>query len=141
MRGWIGDIGRIARDNDAFRRVVWTGTHVQLTAMRLQPGENIGLEAHPHLDQFLRIEEGRVRVDLGPEEDQIEEHHELDAGAAFVVPAGTWHDVVNVGTSDVTLSSLYSPPEHPDGAIHRTKEQAEEAEAAHEATDGTSTSP
>lgn len=138
MRGWVGDIGRNARDNEAFRRVVWTGTHVQLTVMRLAPGEDIGLEAHPHLDQFLRIEEGRVRLDLGPEEDQIEEHHELDAGAAFVVPAGTWHDVVNVGSSDVTLSSLYSPPEHPDGAIHRTKE---EAEAAHEATDGTSTSP
>ena len=128
MLGWTGNIEQLTLDNDAFRTVVYTGEHTQLTLMRLAPGEDIGLEAHPHLDQFLRVERGRARVEFGLSKDQIEETHEVEDDWAVIVPAGVWHNVVNTGDEDVKLYSLYSPPEHPDGTIHPTKRDAEAAE-------------
>ena len=128
MLGWVGNIEEITTRNDTFRTVVYTGKHTQLTVMRLAPGEDIGLESHPHLDQFLRLEQGRARVELGPAEDSIEETHEVEDDWAFIVPAGVWHNVVNIGDTEVKLYSLYSPPEHPDGTVHRTKAEAEAAE-------------
>ena len=125
MLGWVGNIERITKENETFRTVVFTGSHTQLTVMRLAPGEDIGLESHPHLDQFLRIEQGRARVEFGPREDSIEELHEVEDDWAFIVPAGVWHNVVNVGDTDVKLYSLYSPPEHPDGTVHPTKADAD----------------
>ncbi len=126
--GWVGNIERITTENETFRTVVFTGPHTQLTVMRLAPGEEIGLESHPHLDQFLRIEQGRARVEFGLHEDSIEELHEVEDDGAFIVPAGVWHNVVNVGDTDLKLYSLYSPPEHPDGTVHHTKEDADAAE-------------
>jgi mannose-6-phosphate isomerase-like protein (cupin superfamily) len=131
MLGWIGDIEKITLDNDTFRTVVHTGAHTQLTVMRLGPGEEIGWEMHDHLDQFLRIEEGAAELDLGASEDAVDESHPVGADWAFIVPAGTWHNVRNVGDADVKLYSLYSPPEHPDGTVHRTKAEADAAEAEH----------
>jgi mannose-6-phosphate isomerase-like protein (cupin superfamily) len=131
MLGWVGDIEEITLDNDNFRTVVFTGGHTQLTLMRLAPGEDIGLEAHPHLDQFLRIERGRARVELGSTPGKIEETHDVREDWAFIVPAGVWHNVVNTGDQELKLYSLYSPPEHPDGTVHRTKEDAQREE--HEA--------
>jgi mannose-6-phosphate isomerase-like protein (cupin superfamily) len=128
MLGWIGNVEQATLDNDTFRTVLFTGEHTQLTVMRLGPGEDIGREAHPHLDQFLRIEQGSARVELGRSEDQIDETHEVEDDWAMIVPAGVWHNVVNTGTGDMKLYSLYSPPEHPDGAVHRTKADAERAE-------------
>ena len=128
MLGWVGNIERITTQNETFRTVIHTGAHTQLTVMRLGPGEDIGLESHPHLDQFLRIEQGRARLELGLREDSIEETHEVEDDWAFIVPAGVWHNVVNVGDTDLKLYSLYSPPEHPDGTVHRTKAEAEAAE-------------
>ena len=128
MLGWVGNIEDITTRNETFRTVVYTGQHTQLTVMRLAPGEDIGLESHPHLDQFLRLEQGRARVEFGPAEDSIEETHEVEDDWAFIVPAGVWHNVVNIGDTDVRLYSLYSPPEHPDGTVHRTKAEAEAAE-------------
>lgn len=128
MLGWIGDIEQITLDNDNFRTVVFTGGHTQLTLMRLAPGEDIGLEAHPHLDQFLRLEQGRARVEFGSSEDEIEETHDVQEDWAFIVPAGVWHNVVNIGDQDVKLYSLYSPPQHPHGTVQRTKQDAEKAE-------------
>ena len=128
MLGWVGDIEQLTVDNDNFRTVVHTGEHMQLTLMRLRPGEDIGREAHPHLDQFLRLEGGRARVEFGRSEQHIDETHEVEDDWAIIVPAGVWHNVVNTGDDDVKLYSLYSPPEHPDGTIHRTKEDAEAAE-------------
>ncbi len=128
MLGWIGDIERATLQNEAFRTVLFTGEHVQLTVMRLAPGEDIGREAHPHLDQFLRIESGRGRVEFGPSEQMIEETHDVADDWAIIIPAGIWHNVVNTGEDDMKLYSLYSPPEHPDGVIHRTKAEAEAAE-------------
>jgi mannose-6-phosphate isomerase-like protein (cupin superfamily) len=96
--------------------------------MSLRPGEEIGWESHGHLDQFLRLEQGQARVEFGRTKDAIDETHEVEDDWAFIVPAGVWHNVVNIGTDDVKLYSLYSPPQHPDGTVHRTKAEAEAAE-------------
>jgi mannose-6-phosphate isomerase-like protein (cupin superfamily) len=131
MLGWIGDIEKTTLDNDNFRRVVYTGAHTQLTVMRLRPGEEIGWEAHPNLDQFLRIEQGTARVEFGKTEANVDETHAVEDDWAIIVPAGVWHNVVNTGDGEVKLYSLYSPPEHPDGTVHRTKAGADAAEAEH----------
>lgn len=131
MLGWIGNIERATLDNTTFRTVVFTGDHTQLTVMRLAAGEDIGWEAHHDRDQFLRIERGQARVELGASEGRIDEQHDVEDDWAIVVPAGVWHNVVNTGAGEVKLYSLYSPPEHPAGTVHRTKADAEAAEHAH----------
>ena len=130
LLGWVGDIEQLTLDNLNFRTVVYTVEHTQLTLMRLAPGEDIGREAHPHLDQFLRLEQGQARVEFGTSEDTIEETHDVSEDWAIIVPAGVWHNVVNTGDGELKLYSLYSPPEHPDGTIHRTKQDAEAADQA-----------
>jgi mannose-6-phosphate isomerase-like protein (cupin superfamily) len=132
MIGWIDDIEKITLENGNFRAVIHTGTHLQLTVMRLAPGEEIGWEMHDHLDQFLRVEQGDAAVDLGRSEDRVEETHEVSDDWAVIVPAGTWHNVRNTGSRDVKLYSIYTPPEHPDGTIHATKADAEAAEHNHQ---------
>jgi mannose-6-phosphate isomerase-like protein (cupin superfamily) len=128
MLGWVEDIERATLENENFRTVLHTGEHVQLTVMRLQPGEDIGRERHPHTDQFLRIESGTGRVEFGRNEDAVDETHDVEDDWAIVVPAGVWHNVVNTGDGDLKLYSLYAPPEHPDGTVHRTKADAMAAE-------------
>ncbi len=128
MIGWVGDIERTTLENENFRTVLFTGAHMQLTVMRLAPGEEIGLEVHPDRDQFLRVERGRVRVEFGTGEGTIDETHEIADDGAVIVPGGTWHNVVNIGEFDVHLYSLYAPPEHADGTVHRTKAEADAAE-------------
>lgn len=128
MLGWVGDIERATLDNDNFRTVLFTGAHTQLTTMRLAPGENIGLEAHHDRDQFLRLEQGQARVELGRTEGSVDETHEVSADWAVIVPAGVWHNVFNTGADELKLYSLYSPPEHPPETVHRTKADAEAAE-------------
>jgi mannose-6-phosphate isomerase-like protein (cupin superfamily) len=131
MTGWVGDIEKETVDNTTFRTVVFTGEHTQLTVMRIAPGEDIGRERHSDRDQFLRIEQGKARVEFGSSEDTIDETHDVEDDWAVVVPAGVWHNVVNTGTEDLKLYSLYSPPEHPEGTVHATKVDAEAAEHAH----------
>ena len=125
MLGWLDDIERLTLDNKTFRTVVHTGEHAQLTVMSLLPGEEIGWESHHNRDQFLRIEQGQARVDFGRSEDAVDESHDVEADWAFIVPAGVWHNVTNTGSDEVKLYSLYSPPEHPAGTVHRTKADAE----------------
>lgn len=131
MRGWVDDIEKVTLENGTFRTALFTGDHLQLTVMSLPPGEEIGLESHPDRDQFIRVERGTARVDLGPDRDQIDEQHEVGPDWAAIVPAGVWHNVTNVGADDLKLYSLYAPPEHPDGTVHRTKQEAEEVEHHH----------
>jgi mannose-6-phosphate isomerase-like protein (cupin superfamily) len=131
MLGWIGDIEQATLDNDTFRTVLFTGAHTQLTVMHLRQGEQIGWEAHDDLDQFIRIEHGSARLDLGRSGDSVDESHELADDWAAIIPAGTWHNVVNAGDGSLKLYSLYSPPEHPDGTVHVTKAEADAAEAEH----------
>jgi len=130
MLGWVGEIEKETLDNDTFRTVVFTGDHTQLTLMRLAPGEEIGWEAHDDRDQFLRLEQGSGRVEFGSSEESVDETHEVGADWAVIVPAGVWHNLVNTGDEEVKLYSLYSPPEHPPGTVHRTKAEADAAEAA-----------
>lgn len=128
MLGWLDDITKATVNNTNFRTVIYTGQHTQLTLMRLVPGEEIGWESHSHIDQFLRLEQGKARAEFGRSQAAVDETYEVEDDWAFVVPAGVWHNVVNIGNEDVTLYSLYSPPEHPDGTIHRTKAEADIAE-------------
>jgi mannose-6-phosphate isomerase-like protein (cupin superfamily) len=93
-------------DNTTFRTVLITGEHEQLTVMRLRPGEEIGREVHDDHDQFLRIEQGRARVEFGRSADEVDETHEVEDDWAIIVPAGVWHNVINVGDADVKLYSL-----------------------------------
>ncbi len=128
MVGWVGDIEQATLGNGDFRRVLFTGAHVQLTVMRLAPGEEIGVEMHDHLDQFLRIEQGSARVTFGPSADKIDEQHEVEDDWAVIVPGGTWHNVINTGPGDLKLYSLYAPPEHPPETVHPSKADADAAE-------------
>jgi mannose-6-phosphate isomerase-like protein (cupin superfamily) len=128
MLGWIGDIEQITRWNETFRTVMFTGEHAQLTVMRLHPGEDIGREMHPDTDQFIRIEQGRARVEFGVARDRINETYDIEEGWAIIVPAGVWHNVINTGTDELKLTSLYAPPEHAAGTVHVTRSEAEAAE-------------
>jgi mannose-6-phosphate isomerase-like protein (cupin superfamily) len=112
-------------ENEYFRQVLFTGPHSQLVVMCLQPGEDIGDEVHPHVDQFFRIEKGQAKFVLNEKEE-----HMAHAGDAVVVPAGTYHNVINTSkTLKLKLYTIYSPPNHPDGTVHKTKADAVAAEA------------
>ncbi|HRC12168.1 MAG: cupin domain-containing protein [Candidatus Phosphoribacter baldrii] len=125
MSGWSGNIERTTVDNHNFRTVLATGTHLQLVVMRLEPGQEIGLEVHEHGDQFLKVEEGAAMVTLGPDDEVIEQTVALGEDWGCVIPAGTWHNVINCGKGPLKLYSIYAPPEHPDGTVHHTKADAE----------------
>jgi mannose-6-phosphate isomerase-like protein (cupin superfamily) len=131
VTGWIGNIETSTLDNENFRTVLHTGTTMQLTVMRLQPGEEIGWEQHDHIDQFIRVEEGVAEVHTKSSGEDEPVVRRLEDDWATIIPAGTWHNVVNVGEGDLKLYSIYSPPEHPDGAVHHTKAEADAAEAQH----------
>jgi mannose-6-phosphate isomerase-like protein (cupin superfamily) len=128
MTGWVGDIEQATIENETFRTVLWTGDHSQLTVMSIPAGEDIGKEVHPDHDQFLRIEQGTGRVEMGPSENEVELTHDVGADWAIVVPAGVWHNVINTGEGELKVYSIYSPAEHPPNTVHATKAEAEAAE-------------
>jgi mannose-6-phosphate isomerase-like protein (cupin superfamily) len=128
MLGWVDDIEHATQDNATFRTALYTGKFAQLTVMTLPAGEEIGNEVHERNDQLIRVEQGTAKVTLGPDEHTVAEEHELATGWAAIVPAGTWHNVINAGDDELKLSSIYAPPEHPAGTVHRTKAEAEAAE-------------
>jgi mannose-6-phosphate isomerase-like protein (cupin superfamily) len=124
MTGYVGPIEDQTLKNGYFRQVLFTGGYCQLVVMCLQPGEEIGAEVHPAVDQFFRIEEGEATFVLDGKEE-----HRVHDGDAVIVPAGTFHNVINPSKSKtLKLYTLYSPPNHPDGTIHKTKAEAEAAE-------------
>jgi len=127
--GWVADIEKATVDNTNFRTVLYTGTHLQLTVMSLAAGENVGWEMHDHLDQFLRVESGAGVLRLGTSADDVAEEHPVTDDWAMIIPAGTWHDVVNAGDDELKLYSVYGPPDHPAGTVHVTKAEAESDEA------------
>lgn len=98
--------------------------------MSIPPGGEIGLEVHDHVDQFLRIEEGQARVMSGTSKESLNETIDVEEDWAFIVPAGTWHNVINTGDGPLKLYTVYSPANHAPGTVHRTKEEAEAAEKA-----------
>ena len=124
MTGYVGPIEKATEKNKYFRQVLFTGKHLQLVLMSLQPKEEIGNEVHEQVDQFFRIEDGRAKFVLNGTEE-----HLVGAGGAVVVPAGTHHNVINTSpTSPLKLYTVYTPPQHPDGTVHKTKAEAEAAE-------------
>jgi mannose-6-phosphate isomerase-like protein (cupin superfamily) len=124
MAGYVGPIEKATEKNKYFRQVLFTGKHLQLVVMCLQPKEEIGNEVHPDVDQFFRIEEGEARFVF-----EEKEKHVVQAGDAVVVPAGTYHNVVNTSaTKPLKLYTIYTPPNHPEGTVHKTKAEAEAAE-------------
>lgn len=120
MAGFLGNIEKLTLENTNFRQVLFTGQHAQLVLMQLEPGEEIGTEVHEIVDQFLRLEQGEGKVIMDGVESQVKD------GDAFIVPAGTRHNVINTGPGPLKLYTLYSPPHHKDGTIHKTKSEAEE---------------
>ena len=126
MTGFVGDIEKLTLENEDFRQVIYTGQHSQLVLMSLKPKEDIGMEVHEIVDQFLRIEKGQGKAILNGEE------HEIHDGSAIVVPAGTEHNIINTSETEyMKLYTVYSPAHHKDGTIHKTKEDASKDQGDH----------
>lgn len=125
MAGFVTDIESDTRQNDNFRKVIFTAPHSQLVLMSLAPGEDIGMEVHHNVDQFFRVEMGQGKVVIDGQETPIAD------GSAIVVPAGSRHNVINTGNEPLKLYTIYSPPNHPHGTVHKTKKEAEAYEAQH----------
>lgn len=123
---FVTDIERATEQNRYFRTTLWTGEHLQLTLMSLRPGEDIGLEVHPDVDQFLRVEEGQGMVMMGCDPCRLDYRRQVDGSSVILVPAGTWHNLINTGSRPLKLYSIYAPPQHPHGTIHPTRADAEE---------------
>lgn len=119
------DISDAAEQNRAFRRALWTGKHLQLTLMSIGVGEDIGLERHANLDQFIRIEEGRGLVKMGNNKENLSFQRQVSEDDILIIPAGTWHNLINIGNRPIKLYSIYAPPQHPHGTVHETKAEAE----------------
>lgn len=125
---YVVNIEEAAEQNQNFRTAIWTGDHLQVTVMNIPVGEDIGLEVHPSVDQFLRIEVGEGIVQMGDRPDQLDFQAHVAKDFAIMVPAGKWHNISNIGQEPLKLYTIYAPPEHPFGTIHPTKADAEEAE-------------
>ena len=126
MTGYSGSIEKETLKNNYFRQVLFTGKHAQLVVMCLQKGEEIGNEVHHNVDQFFRIEEGEAKFVFDGKVKTIAKN-----GDAVIVPAGTYHNIINVSEGQLKLYTIYSPPNHPDGTVHKTKADAEKAEEHH----------
>ncbi|AEV17517.1 hypothetical protein GTCCBUS3UF5_1880 [Geobacillus thermoleovorans CCB_US3_UF5] len=121
---FVVNIERAAEQNQNFRTALWTGKHLQVTLMSIEVGGDIGLEVHPNVDQFIRIEQGQGLVQMGERKDRLDFERRVSEGDAIMIPAGTWHNVTNIGHVPLKLYSIYAPPEHPFGTVHRTKAEA-----------------
>lgn len=124
----IVNIEGFSRSNTNYRTALWTGQHLQLTLMSIRVGGDIGLEMHSNLDQFIRVVSGYGLVKMGHYIDRLNIQKKVDGDYGIIIPAGTWHNLINIGNRPLKLYSIYAPPEHPFGTIHETKEIAEEAE-------------
>jgi mannose-6-phosphate isomerase-like protein (cupin superfamily) len=128
---FVVNINEATKQNDTYRTALWTGRHLQVTLMSIKVGEDIGLEIHPNLDQFIRIEEGQGIVKMGDRRDKLDFQEDVFDDFAFVIPAGKWHNLVNTGDIPLKLYSIYAPPQHPRGTVHETKADAMAAEKSH----------
>lgn len=123
---YVVDIEKATLENPFFRRAIWTGCHLQLTLMCIP--KEIGLEMHPNLDQFLRLEQGEGIVMMGKSRDCLKFMRNVSAGSAVIIPAGTWHNMISTGDVPIKLYSIYAPPQHPAGTVHCTKADSDAAE-------------
>lgn len=128
---FVININRAARQNKNFRTEIWTGKFLQVTLMSIPVGGEIGIEIHPSLDQFLRLEEGRGVVKMGKDKSNMNFQRLVDRNSAIMIPADTWHNLINTGNVPIKLYSIYAPPAHPVGTVHRTKTESDAAEERH----------
>ncbi|WP_456276247.1 cupin domain-containing protein [Bacillus sp. AK128] len=127
-RPFVINMEEVTKKNKNFRTALWTGKHLQLTLMSINSGEDIGLEIHPNLDQFIRIEEGRGVTLMGDSKNQLDFERKVYEDDAIFIPAGKWHNLINTGSKPLKLYSIYAPAEHPFGTVHETKAAAMAAE-------------
>lgn len=114
--------------NQNFRTAIWTGEYLQVTVMSIPVGGEIGLEIHENLDQFIRVESGCAKVYMGDCKQSVKCVGKINADYAIVIPSGVWHNIINVSTCPLKLYSVYAPPKHPFGTVHKTKLEADLAE-------------
>ncbi|HUH52608.1 MAG TPA: cupin domain-containing protein [Microbacteriaceae bacterium] len=123
---YIVDIEDATEENDKFRTTLWTGEKLQLTLMSIPVGGDIGLEVHSDTDQFIRLEEGRGRVQMGPTKDNLTFDKEVSDDWVVLVPLGWWHNITNIGDEPMKVYSIYAPPHHAHGTVHNTQADQEE---------------
>ena len=127
---YVVNIEELTLANTNFRTAAWTGTYLQMTLMEIAVGGQVGLEVHNDTDQFLRLEQGSAKVVMGPTQDNLDKEWSAEGDWAIFVPAGTWHNIINVGTEPLKIYSIYAPVHHPHGTVHETYEDAVAAEEA-----------
>ena len=118
---FVFNIHHATQMNQNFRTTLWTGHHMQLTLMSIPVGSDIGVEMHSKVDQFIRIESGLAKVYMGSCQKNLQEVGTAGEQYALLIPAGTWHNIVNVGNCSLKIYSLYAPPQHPAGTVHKCK--------------------
>lgn len=121
---FVININEATKRNQTYRTALWTGNYLQMTLMSIGVGDDIGLEMHHDTDQFLRIEQGQGIVRMGQGPDNLAFERSVSDDSAIIVPAGTWHNVINTGNIPLKLYSIYAPPHHPHGTVERTKADA-----------------
>ena len=122
---YVVNIEQDTLDNPNFRTTRWTGNNIQLTLMTIPVGGDIGLEVHETNDQFLRLEQGKGLVQMGPSKGVFDFEREVSDDWAVFVPAGTWHNISNIGDEPIKLYAIYGPPDHEHGTVHATQADAE----------------
>ena len=127
---FVFDIEAYTTQNETYRTSIWTGTNMQMTVMSIPAGGDIGLEMHPDIDQFLRVEAGSGIVMMGDEEDDLDYEARVEHDFAIFIPAGKWHNLVNDSDEALKVYSIYSPSEHPHSTVHQTQAEGIEAHAA-----------
>ncbi|WP_163583087.1 cupin domain-containing protein [Gracilibacillus saliphilus] len=130
-RPLVFNINEVTKQNNTFRTAIWTGSQFQITLMSIGVGEDIGIEMHPAVDQFLRIEQGQGIAQMGTNKNHFNFERYVYDDTAIVIPAGTWHNVINTGTIPLKLYSIYAPPNHPFNTVHVTKRDAMAVESHH----------
>lgn len=122
----VENIEEMTLANENYRTTIWTGTKLQATLMTIQPGDDIGLEVHHGIDQFLRIESGQGLCEMGETEENLTFQAEVSADFAIFVPADRWHNVKNTGTEPLKLYTIYAGPDHVEGTVHPTHQDAKD---------------
>ena len=123
---YVTDVDRMAVLNKDYRNALWTGNHLQMALMTIPPGGEIGPENHPDTDQFIRVEQGRGIAAMGSDRNMTDLRQYVRIGDVVFVPAGTWHNIINIGNTPLKLYSIYAPPQHPFGTVHKTRKEAEQ---------------
>ena len=124
----VVNIDSFAKANTDFRRALWTGGHLQVTLMSIPVGGDIGIEMHSCVDQFIRIENGCAIVMMGKDKEILNYRQKVNGNYAVIIPAGTWHNILNIGSTPLKLYSIYAPPQHPFVTVHKTKSEAERSD-------------